>query len=67
MDKVMNYLGSTMVSSNRCYTIKQCALLMAVYEANGWNTNDKRHDLSFVIIVEEWKGYVEEKYSIIMN
>ncbi|GEM_PF-4024576 len=63
IDKILNNLGSTMVSNNRCETMEQCSLLKAVYDANGWNMNDKRRDLSFVTIAKEWKSYVEEEYT----
>ncbi|MGH9877971.1 MAG: hypothetical protein ACRD5H_10060, partial [Nitrososphaerales archaeon] len=64
IDKTLSNLGSTMISNHRCDTFEQCALLMAVYDANGLNINDKKHDLSFASIVEEWKDYVREKYDI---
>jgi hypothetical protein len=64
IEKTLNYLGSTMISNHRCDTFEQCALLMAVYDANGFNMNDKRHDLSFDMVVQEWKDYVLEKYGI---
>jgi len=64
IDKTLSYLGSTMVSNHRCDTFEQCALLMAVYDANGINMNDKKHDLSFDMVAQEWKDYVLEKYGI---
>jgi len=64
IEKTLSYLGSTMVSNHRCDTFEQCALLMAIYDANGFNMNDKRHDLSFDMVVQEWKDYVLEKYGI---
>jgi hypothetical protein len=35
-----------------------------VYDASGMDINDKRHDLSFDTIMEEWKTYVQEQYAI---
>ncbi len=67
IDRTLSQLGSTMVSNNKCDTIEQCALLMAVYDANGWSINDKRHDLSFATIIEEWVEHVEEDYALRMN
>jgi len=64
IDKTLNYLGSTMVSNHRCDTFEQCALLMAVYDANGFNMNDKKHYLSFDMLAQEWKDYLVEKYGI---
>ena len=29
--------------------------LLHLYDANGWNMNDKRHDLDFAAILEEWR------------
>ncbi|MGH9922953.1 MAG: hypothetical protein ACRD38_09390, partial [Nitrososphaerales archaeon] len=64
IDKALSYLGSTLVSNRSCDTFEQCALLMAVYDANGINMNDKKHDLSFDMLVQEWKDYVLEKYGL---
>jgi hypothetical protein len=64
IDMTLKQLGSTMVSNNRCDSIEQCALLKAVYEANGMNINDKRHELNFAAIVEEWKTYLQNEYGI---
>jgi streptogramin lyase len=64
MDRTLTQLASTIVSNNKCDTIEQCALLMAVYGANGWSINDKKHELAFATIIEEWNNYVEEKYAI---
>ena len=64
IDKTLYNLGSTMVSNHRCDTVEQCALLKAVYDVSGMDINDKRHDLSFDTIVEEWKAYVQEQYAI---
>jgi len=64
IDKTLNYLGSTMISNHRCDTFEQCALLMAVYDANGFNMNDKKHYLSFDMLAQEWKDYLVEKYGI---
>jgi hypothetical protein len=62
--KTLSYLGSTMISNHRCDTFEQCALLLAVYDANGFNMNEKKHDLSFDMLMQEWKDYVLEKYGI---
>ncbi|MGH9878142.1 MAG: hypothetical protein ACRD5H_10925 [Nitrososphaerales archaeon] len=56
-----------MASNNKCDTIEQCALLMVVYDANGWSINDKRYDISFATIIEEWIEHVEEDYALRMN
>jgi|GEM_PF-5724577 len=64
IDRTLKNLGSTMVSNNKCDSIEQCALLRAVYEANGMNINDKRHELNFASIVEEWKTYLQNEYGI---
>jgi len=64
IDSTLKNLGSTMVSNSRCDSIEQCALLRAVYDANGMNINDKRHDLNFATVVEEWKTYVQNEYGI---
>jgi hypothetical protein len=63
IDKLLKYIGSSMISNHRCDTFEQCALLRAVYDANGMNINEKRHELSFAMIVEEWEQYVKENYS----
>ncbi len=57
IDRTLSQLGSTMVSNSKCDTIEQCAVLMAVYDANGWSINDKRYDMNFRTIIEEWWGY----------
>ena len=64
IDKTLNNLGSMTVSNNRCDTIEQCALLKAVYDAKGLNINDKRYDLSFATIMEDWKEYLQENYGM---
>ncbi len=64
IDRTLKNLGSTMVSNNKCDSIEQCALLRAVYEANGMNINDKRHELNFAAIVEEWKTYLQSEHGI---
>jgi hypothetical protein len=64
IDKILQYLGSGMISNHRCDTFEQCALLRAVYDANGLDINNKRHELSFKKIVQEWKEYVHAKYSV---
>jgi len=67
IDKTLSYLGSTMVSNHRCDTLEQCALLRAVYDANGLNINDKKNDLNFAKIVQEWEEYVQENYGMNMT
>jgi hypothetical protein len=62
--KTLSYMDSTLVSNNSCETFEQCALLMAVYDVNGINMNDKKHALSFDMLVQEWKDHVLEKYGI---
>jgi hypothetical protein len=69
---ILNNLGSAMVSNDRCETIEQCALLEAVYDANGPNKRDKKHDPSFSTIMEEWKdylktGFLERNRTIVLN
>jgi hypothetical protein len=64
IDKTLKNLGSTMVSNNKCDTVEQCALLRAVYEANGMDINNKRHELNFAAVVEEWKTYLQNEYGI---
>jgi hypothetical protein len=55
------------VSNSKCDTLEQCALLNAVYDANGWRINDKKHELDFATIIEEWREHVEEDYALRMN
>jgi hypothetical protein len=62
--KTLSYMDSSLVSDNRCETFEQCALLMAVYDVNGINMNDKKHNLSFDMLVQQWKEYILEKYGI---
>lgn len=64
IDRTLSQLGSTMVSNNKCDTIEQCAVLMAVYDANGWSINDKRFDINFATITAEWENYLQESYGI---
>lgn len=64
IDKILSNLGSGMISNHRCDTFEQCVLLRAVYDANGLDINNKRHELNFDKIVQEWKDYVQEKYGI---
>jgi hypothetical protein len=64
IDRTLSQLGSTIVSNNKCNTIEQCALLNAVYDANGWSINDKKHELDVATIIEEWNNYVEEQYYV---
>jgi len=64
IDKTLHNLSSSMVSNDRCDTIEQCALVKALYDAKGLNINDRRHDLSFVTIMEDWKEYLQDDYEI---
>jgi len=64
IDKTLTYMNSVQLSNHRCDTLEQCALLRAVYDANGMNINDKRHELNFAAIVNEWKDDVQQKYNI---
>ncbi len=61
IDKTLNNLGSTIVSSNECETFEQCALLKAVHDVDA-NTSKENHDLSFETIMQDWVDYVNEKY-----
>ncbi|MFQ5970508.1 MAG: hypothetical protein ACE5J2_08460 [Nitrososphaerales archaeon] len=64
VEHTLDYLGSSMINNHRCETFEQCALLRAVYDVNGLNINEKRYDLSFASVVEEWDKYVQENYGI---
>jgi hypothetical protein len=59
IDRTLYYLGSSMISNHRCDTFEQCTLLRAVYDANGLDINEKRHDFTFNTIIEEWETYLE--------
>jgi len=61
IDKTLVYLRSGMVSNNKCANIEQCVLLQSIYEVNGWDMDDKRRDLSFSKILQEWASYVAEQ------
>lgn len=60
IDKILNNLGSTMINSNRCDTLEQCVLVKAVYDITGLNMNDKRHEISFDTIAQDWEQYLQE-------
>ncbi len=64
IDKILNNLGSTMINNNRCDTLEQCVLVKGVYEISGLNMNDKRHDISFDTIMQEWEQYLQDEYGI---
>ncbi|MFY3741271.1 MAG: hypothetical protein HMLIMOIP_001725 [Candidatus Nitrosomirales archaeon] len=64
IDRILNNLDSSMVSNRQCATFEQCVVLRAVYDINGFKMNDKRHELSFDTVVNEWKDYVQERYAI---
>ncbi|MFQ5970555.1 MAG: hypothetical protein ACE5J2_08705, partial [Nitrososphaerales archaeon] len=64
IDRTLYYLGSGMISNHRCDTLEECALLRAVYDANGMDINDKKHVLSFDTTGKEWEQYLQEKYDI---
>lgn len=64
MEKILKNLGSTMVNNDNCHTGEECALLRAVYDANKLNMDDKKHDMSFSTMVQEWKDYIQEHYGI---
>jgi hypothetical protein len=63
IDKTLSNMESAMVSNHRCDTYEQCVLLKAVYDVQGLNMNDKKHDLSFDSIMKEWKAYLQQNYS----
>ncbi|MFY3740449.1 MAG: hypothetical protein HMLIMOIP_000887 [Candidatus Nitrosomirales archaeon] len=62
IDKTLGYLGSGMISNHRCDTLENCSVLRAVYDASGLDMDNKRYDLSFTTLVEEWEGHVSEQY-----
>ena len=53
-----------MISNHRCDTFELCAVLKAVYDANGLSLDDKRQTLDVKMIINEWKKYIEEHYSV---
>jgi hypothetical protein len=59
IDKTLMYLGSSMVSNHRCSTLEQCTLLRAVYSASSMDINDKRYELNFNALVNDWRSYIE--------
>jgi hypothetical protein len=60
IDRILHFLGSGMVSSSKCSALEECAVLRAVYDAEGYK-NDKKYALSFKDIAEEWREYVEKR------
>ncbi|MGH9877364.1 MAG: hypothetical protein ACRD5H_06980, partial [Nitrososphaerales archaeon] len=64
IDKILKNLGSTMINNNRCDTLEQCVLVKGVYDINGLNMNDKRHEISFDTILEDWNQYLQDEYGI---
>jgi DNA-binding beta-propeller fold protein YncE len=64
IDRILNNLHSTMVSNHECRTFEQCAVVRAVHDIQGFNLNDRRHELTFDTLVNEWKDYVQERYAI---
>jgi hypothetical protein len=64
IDGILNNLGSTTINSQQCSNFEQCAVLRAIYDISELKINDKRHDLSFDTVVNEWKDYVQETYAI---
>ena len=53
-----------MISNYRCDTFERCAVLKAVYDANGLSLDGKRQTLDVKMIINEWKKYIEEHYSV---
>ncbi len=53
-----------MVSNHRCDTVENCAVLRAVYDANGMSMDDPWHTLTVKDIVKGWEGYVIDHYGI---
>jgi hypothetical protein len=51
-----------MISNHRCGTLENCSVLRAVYDASGLDMDNKRYDLSFTTLVEEWEGHINEQY-----
>ncbi len=62
IDKTLGYLGSGMISNHRCDTLENCSVLRAVYDTSGLDMDNKRYDLSFSTLVEEWEGHINEQY-----
>jgi len=63
-ERILHHMRSGMVSSHKCSTYEECILLRAVYDAKGLDMDEKKHDLRFSALIEEWKGYVFEQYGI---
>ncbi|MFQ5970435.1 MAG: hypothetical protein ACE5J2_08080, partial [Nitrososphaerales archaeon] len=59
IDKTLTHLASGMITNHRCSTLEQCSLLRAVYDASSLDINDKRYDLNFDALSDEWKSYAE--------
>ena len=56
-----------MINDHRWDTFEQCAVLKAVYDANGLSLDDKRQTLDVKMIINEWNKYIEEHYSVILD
>jgi hypothetical protein len=60
IDRILYYLGSSMISNHRCDTFEQCTLLRAVYDVRGLDINEKRYALNFDMIMKGWEEYMNE-------
>ncbi|MFQ5941554.1 MAG: hypothetical protein ACE5KA_07655 [Nitrososphaerales archaeon] len=59
IEKALTYLGSSMVSNDRCSTPEQCVLLRAAYSAASLDIDDAGMELDFNALVDEWKADVD--------
>lgn len=64
IDRTIHYLGTGMISNHKCDTVENCAILRAVYDANGWDMDKKRYTLSVKMLTDEWQEYVMEHYNV---
>jgi hypothetical protein len=64
INRILYHLGSGMISNHRCLALEDCAVLHAVYDANGLDMDNKRHSLNFQSVVQEWEEYIVKHYSV---
>jgi hypothetical protein len=65
IDRILQHMGTGMVSNHKCDSVETCAVLSAVYDAAGMDMNKRKYTQNFVSLAEEWKAYVESNRHII--
>ena len=56
--QTIGYLDSGMINRHRCDTLENCAVLQAVYDVQGLDT-DRRNSLTVSTLVEGWETFVQ--------